>query len=83
MCKQQGVNGCYVWCRRADGALEGRNLNHLDPAAGDNVMAAGARHRPLGCRPALYQCAHLGTPCRLHTTLRDEIILIGGKTEPA
>ena len=27
-----GVNGCYVYCKLADGHYEGRNFNHLDPA---------------------------------------------------
>ena len=30
--KANGVNGIYAWCRRPDGAFEGRNINHLDPA---------------------------------------------------
>jgi predicted PhzF superfamily epimerase YddE/YHI9 len=83
--KQHGVSGCYVWCRRADGTFEGRNLNHLDPAAEDSAtgVAAGALSVHLGIGLTLYQGAHLGTPCRLHTTLLDENILIGGKTEPA
>jgi len=46
-------------------------------------VAAGALSVHLGTGLTLYQGAHLGTPCRLHTTLHHENILIGGKTEPA
>jgi PhzF family phenazine biosynthesis protein len=80
--KQHGVNGCYVWCRRPDGTLEGRNLNHLDPAAEDAAtgVAAGALTVLLKTGLILYQGANVGTPCRLRTEFRDESILIGGKT---
>ncbi|WP_081933823.1 PhzF family phenazine biosynthesis protein [Massilia sp. 9096] len=42
--KAHGVNGLYVWCRRPDGAFEGRNFNHLDPRLEDSAtgVAAGA-----------------------------------------
>jgi PhzF family phenazine biosynthesis protein len=45
-----GVNGLYVWCRRPDGAYEGRNFNHLDPALEDSAtgVAAGALALALG-----------------------------------
>jgi PhzF family phenazine biosynthesis protein len=80
--RRHGVNGCYVWCRRPDGALEGRNLNHLDPAAEDAAtgVAAGALTVLLKTGLILYQGANLGTPCLLRTEFRDESILIGGKT---
>jgi PhzF family phenazine biosynthesis protein len=80
--KQHGVSGCYVWCRRPDGALEGRNLNHLDPAAEDGAtgVAAGALTVHLQTGITLYQGANLGTPCLLRTELLGESILIGGKT---
>jgi predicted PhzF superfamily epimerase YddE/YHI9 len=83
--KQHGVSGCYAWCRRPDGALEGRNLNHLDPAAEDGAtgVAAGALTVHLLTGITLYQGANVGTPCKLRTELRAESILIGGKTEPA
>jgi predicted PhzF superfamily epimerase YddE/YHI9 len=40
----------YVWCRRPDGAYEGRNFNHLDPALEDSAtgVAAGALALALG-----------------------------------
>jgi PhzF family phenazine biosynthesis protein len=81
--RQHGVSGCYVWCRRPDGALEGRNLNHLDPAAEDGAtgVAAGALTVHLQTGITLYQGANVGTPCLLRTELRAESILIGGKTE--
>jgi predicted PhzF superfamily epimerase YddE/YHI9 len=81
--KQHGVSGCYVWCRRPDGALEGRNLNHLDPALEDSAtgVAAGALTVHLQTGVALHQGANVGTPCLLRTALRDEYILIGGRTE--
>lgn len=83
--KQHGVSGCYVWCRRSDDALEGRNLNHLDPAAEDGAtgVAAGALTAHLQTGIVLYQGANVGTPCLLRTELHGESILIGGKTEPA
>ena len=45
-----GVNGLYVWCHRPDGAFEGRNFNHLDPALEDSAtgVAAGALALALG-----------------------------------
>ncbi len=81
--KQHAVSGCYVWCRRPDGALEGRNLNHLTPAAEDGAtgVAAGALTVHLRTGITLYQGANLGMPCRLRTELLGENILIGGRTE--
>jgi len=81
--KQYGVSGCYVWCRRPDGALEGRNFNHLDPAAEDGAtgVAAGALTLHLRTGITLYQGARVGTPCKLRTELIAENILIGGRTE--
>ncbi|MYM68418.1 PhzF family phenazine biosynthesis protein [Pseudoduganella sp. FT55W] len=80
---QHGVSGCYAWSRRDDGALEGRNLNHLDPAAEDGAtgVAAGALTVHLQTGITLYQGANVGTPCLLRTERRGESILIGGKTE--
>jgi PhzF family phenazine biosynthesis protein len=79
---QHGVNGVYAWCRRTDGTLEGRNFNHLDPAAEDGAtgVAAGALTVHLQTGLTLHQGNNLGTPCRLETVLRDETILIGGRT---
>ncbi|MFS2004157.1 PhzF family phenazine biosynthesis protein [Duganella sp. CT11-25] len=80
---QNGVSGCYAWCRRPDGAFEGRNFNHLDPALEDNAtgVAAGALTVHLHTGLTLYQGAHLGQPCRIVTRIAaDESILISGKT---
>ncbi|MGW8393836.1 PhzF family phenazine biosynthesis protein [Pseudoduganella sp. HUAS MS19] len=81
--KANGVNGIYAWCRRPDGALEGRNFNHLAPANEDSAtgVAAGALTRHLGRSLDLYQGAPLGQPCRLRTRLDGDQILIGGAAE--
>ena len=81
--KQHGVSGCYAWCRRPDGALEGRNLNHLDPKMEDGAtgVAAGALTVQLHSGLSLYQGANVGTPCLLRTELHKENVLIGGTTE--
>lgn len=79
---QHGVSGCYAWCRRPDGAYEGRNLNHLDPALEDSAtgVAAGALTVHLHTGLTLYQGANTGQPCRLVTRFDGVSILIGGKT---
>ncbi|NYE61267.1 PhzF family phenazine biosynthesis protein [Duganella sp. 1224] len=81
--RQHGVSGAYAWCRRPDGALEGRSFNHLDPAAEDGAtgVAAGALSVLLQTGVTVYQGASLGTPCKLRTEFLGESILIGGKTE--
>jgi PhzF family phenazine biosynthesis protein len=81
--KQHGVSGAYAWCRRPDGALEGRSFNHLDPASEDGAtgVAAGALTVLLKTGVTVYQGANLGTPCKLRTEFLDESILIGGKAE--
>lgn len=81
--KANGVNGIYAWCRRPDGAFEGRNFNHLDPAIEDSAtgVAAGALTVHLGQSLDLYQGAQLGQPCLLRTRLDGKHILIGGAAE--
>ncbi|AKU24336.1 hypothetical protein ACZ75_25630 [Massilia sp. NR 4-1] len=81
--KEHGVNGCYVWCRRADGHLEGRNFNHLDPAAEDTAtgVAAGALTAHLQSALLIYQGSHLGQPCMIRTRLVQDTIQIGGAAE--
>lgn len=81
--KENGVSGCYAWCRRGDGAVEGRNFNHLDPAAEDSAtgVAAGALTVHLQRGLTLYQGANTGQPCLIRTGLQAESILIGGATE--
>jgi PhzF family phenazine biosynthesis protein len=81
--RRSGVSGCYAWCRRPDGALEGRNFNHLDPALEDTAtgVAAGALTVHLRAGLSLYQGANLGQPCRIITRIApDESILISGKS---
>lgn len=80
--KAHGVSGVYAWCRRPDGAFEGRNFNHLDPAIEDSAtgVAAGALTLHLGHSLALYQGAQLGQPCLLTTELGREQVLVGGRT---
>lgn len=80
---QHGVSGCYAWCRRPDGAYEGRNFNHLDPSMEDSAtgVAAGALTVHLRGALTLYQGANTGQPCRIVTKLAaGESILIGGGT---
>jgi PhzF family phenazine biosynthesis protein len=80
--RQHGISGAYAWCRRPDGALEGRSFNHLDPAAEDGAtgVAAGALTVLLHTGVTVYQGANLGAPCKLRTEFLGESILIGGKT---
>ena len=80
---QHGVSGCYAWCRRPDGAYEGRSFNHLAPSMEDSAtgVAAGALTVHLRAGLTLYQGANTGQPCRIVTKLADdERILIGGGT---
>lgn len=81
--QQHGVSGCYAYARRADGRLDGRNFNHLDPALEDSAtgVAAGALTVHLGRAITLHQGANLGQPCMLRTELDGEHILIGGAAE--
>jgi len=78
--KETGISGCYAWCRRADGSLEGRNFNHLDPALEDSAtgVAAGALTVLLGQALTLYQGANVGRPCLLRTSFDDGLVLLGG-----
>ncbi|SEN36137.1 phenazine biosynthesis protein PhzF family [Duganella sp. CF517] len=80
--RAHGVNGCYAWCRRPDGALEGRNFNHLDPALEDAAtgVAAGALAVHLGADVTVYQGAHLGQPCRIRAAIGagGTRVLVGG-----
>lgn len=78
--KEAGVSGCYAWCRRADGSLEGRNFNHLDRALEDSAtgVAAGALTVLLGQAVTLYQGANVGRACLLRTAFEDGRMLLGG-----
>jgi PhzF family phenazine biosynthesis protein len=83
--KSNGVNGCYAYCRLADGQYEGRNFNHPDPALEDSAtgVAAGALSLHLGRGVRLFQGAALGNPCRIDTEIEDGQILVGGAVETA
>ena len=80
-----GVNGLYLWCRRADGACEGRNFNHLDPALEDSAtgVAAGALSVALGQDLVLHQGRATGRRCLIRTRLDGDTLLVGGKAVPA
>jgi len=81
--KAHGVSGVYAWCRRADGALEGRNFNHLDPKLEDAAtgVAAGALTVLFNQSINLYQGANMGQSCLLRTALDGNTILVGGHAE--
>jgi PhzF family phenazine biosynthesis protein len=83
--RASGVNGLYVWCRRADGACEGRNFNHLDPALEDSAtgVAAGALSVALGGDLVLYQGQATGRHCLIRTRLDGATLLVGSKAIPA
>jgi len=80
--KQNGVNGCYVYCRLDEQTFEGRNFNHLDPAREDSAtgVAAGALSAWLGKGLTLFQGEPLGNPCRIVTRIEGDDIFIGGAT---
>jgi PhzF family phenazine biosynthesis protein len=79
--KATGVNGLYVWCRRADGGVEGRNFNHLDPALEDSAtgVAAGALTALLGHGLILQQGHATGRDCLIRTRIDAGTILVGGR----
>jgi PhzF family phenazine biosynthesis protein len=76
--KEAGINGLYAYCRLDDGAYEGRNFNHLDPAQEDSAtgVAAGALTALLGRGIVLHQG---GGRCLIHTRTHDDTIFIGGR----
>ena len=81
--QQNGVNGCYVYCRTGEHEYEGRNFNHLDPSKEDLAtgVAAGALAAWLGRDLVMLQGATLGNPCRIVTQVRARSIHVGGATE--
>jgi predicted PhzF superfamily epimerase YddE/YHI9 len=78
--KAHGVNGIYAWCRRSDGAFEGRNFNHLDPALEDAAtgVAAGALSIALGRGIVLHQGRATGRDCLIRTRIDGDTLLVGG-----
>jgi PhzF family phenazine biosynthesis protein len=81
--RQNGVNGCYVYCRLGDDQYEGRNFNHLDPRGEDSAtgVAAGALTVHLGRGLTLLQGSATGQSCVMRTRIDGETILVGGATE--
>ena len=81
--KHAGVNGLYVYCRRPDGAFEGRNFNHLDPRLEDSAtgVAAGALSVLLGRSVTLRQGQATGRDCLIRTRTEDGALLVGGRVE--
>ncbi len=81
--KENGVSGCYVYCRLADHSLEGRNFNHINPALEDAAtgVAAGALTEILGHGIILRQGYSTGKSCRMVTSIEGNKILVGGKVE--
>jgi PhzF family phenazine biosynthesis protein len=79
--KQNGVSGCYAYCRRGDDQFEGRNFNHLDPALEDSAtgVAAGALTEILGHGITLHQGFAVGKSCRIVTSMEGNQIFVGGK----
>lgn len=81
--KENGVSGCYVYCRLGEQVYEGRNFNHLDPALEDSAtgVAAGALSAWLRQGISLFQGASLDNPCKIVTRVDGDTIFIGGATE--
>lgn len=81
--KDNGVNGCYVYCVVGQDEYEGRNFNHLDPEREDSAtgVAAGALSAWLGRGVVMQQGAGMGNPCRIVTRVRGNEIYVGGATE--
>lgn len=78
--QQHGINGIYAWYRRADGAYEGRNFNHLDPALEDPAtgVAAGALSVALERGLVLRQGHAVGRDCLIRTRFDGPTLLVGG-----
>ena len=81
--KDNGVNGCYVYCVVGKDEYEGRNFNHLDPAREDTAtgVAAGALSAWLGRGIIMRQGAAMANPCRILTSVSGNDIYVGGATE--
>jgi len=74
------VNGCYVWCRTAEGEVEGRNFNHIELALEDSAtgVAAGALTLLLGQALTMRQGRATGHACSIRTALEVDAVLVGG-----
>ena len=78
--RNAGVNGCYAWCRTGDGAVEGRNFNHLEPTLEDSAtgVAAGALTLLLGQGLSVRQGRATGQACLIRTEPDGDAVLVGG-----
>lgn len=81
--RAHGINGCYAWCERPDGALEGRNFNHPEGGKEDSAtgVAAGALTALLRKSLLIYQGANVGHPCLIRTVWNGERLLVGGAAD--
>jgi PhzF family phenazine biosynthesis protein len=81
--REHGVNGCYVWCRKGAGEVEGRNFNHLHPSLEDTAtgVAAGALTAALGHGLTLYQGRARGRACLMRTMVDGDAVLVGGRVD--
>ena len=80
---RHGVNGLYVYCRRADGSYEGRNFNHREPHLEDSAtgVAAGALAALLGHDLDVHQGRATGRDCVIRVRVEDGAISVGGAVE--
>jgi len=83
--KENGVSGCYAWCRLGGNEVEGRNFNHLDPLLEDSAtgVAAGALAALLGHGLLLRQGRARGNDCVIRTALEGDAVLVGGRVRSA
>jgi len=81
--KENGISGCYVYCRVGQDEYEGRNFNHLDPAMEDSAtgVAAGALAAWLQHDLVMLQGANMDNPCRIVARVEGQLIFVGGATE--
>lgn len=79
--REHGISGIYAYWVCSEGELEGRNFNHLDPAAEDSAtgVAAGALTVLLGRGLRVCQGAAQGNPCMMVTSIDGDAVSIGGR----
>ncbi len=78
-----GVNGCYVYCKLADGHYEGRNFNHLAPGLEDSAtgVAAGALAHQLRQSLSMSQGYVTNQPCLIRVEYGTDAIEVGGMVQ--
>ena len=79
--REHGISGIYAYWVCSEGELEGRNFNHLDPAAEDSAtgVAAGALTVLFGRGLRVCQGAAQGNPCMMVTSIDGDAVSIGGR----